>query len=111
MLRGMTFRQFCEWRAYGDVEPFDETRADLRSAQIVATLLNIHHANRKGIEPRSPEDVVLRFGPKPADEGTPASASAEKTAKVERQRSQIRGVLDALVRGQQRMKARGNRGR
>ena len=41
MLRGMTVRQFCEWRAYADAEPFDETRGDLRAAQIVATLINL----------------------------------------------------------------------
>jgi hypothetical protein len=79
MLRGMTVRQFQEWRAYADLEPFDETRADLRSADIVRTLLNLF-GRGKG-KPAFPlKDCVLRFG---ADRGngtkkvTPQEARAQ----------------------------------
>jgi len=62
MLRGMSFRQFMEWRAYADMEPFDEVRADQRTADIVRTLINLNRGKRKAI---SLEDCVLKFGTKP----------------------------------------------
>lgn len=36
----MSIRQFQEWRAYADLEPFDEKRADYRAAQVEAAVLN-----------------------------------------------------------------------
>lgn len=65
MLREMSIRQFLEWRAYFDLEPFGEERADLRSAHIVQTLVNI----RRG-EARKPavalKDCTLSFGERQA---------------------------------------------
>jgi hypothetical protein len=86
MLRGMTVRQFGEWRAYADLEPFDETRADLRTADVVRTLLNV---NRKsGTPPISLEKCLLKFAaPK---------AAAPKTA--EQARAQVRKTMDMLMR-------------
>jgi hypothetical protein len=108
MLRGMTFRQFCEWRAYADIEPFDETRGDLRAAQIVATLRNLYA--KKGAPLLLPTDVVLRFG----STAPPAAGPVDKAAQVEKQRQQIRTVLEGLVKGQAAVKrsrlAKGKRG-
>jgi hypothetical protein len=74
MLRGMTTRQFQEWRAYADLEPFDEVRADLRAASIVQTLINVL-TRKKGQPGIKLEDCVLRF--RTAPRPTPASAQAE----------------------------------
>jgi hypothetical protein len=73
MLRGMTVRQFQEWRAYADLEPFDEARADLRSADIVRTLLNLF-GRKKGERQFRPKDCVLQFG---GDAPTPQDARAQ----------------------------------
>ena len=61
MLRGMTTRQFMEWRAYADLEPFDETRADLRSADVVRTLVNLF-GRKKGAPAIPLKDCLLVFG-------------------------------------------------
>lgn len=79
MLRGMSARQFNEWRAYADLEPFDEVRADYRSAQIVQVLLNTYR--KKGKAPVRLEECLLPFGepdtqPKSADQ---ARADIRKT--------------------------------
>jgi hypothetical protein len=50
MLGLITVRQFEEWRAYADIEPFDEERADLRAAQIVRELRDMPGRRR---QPRS----------------------------------------------------------
>lgn len=34
----MSGRQFLEWRAYAELEPFDEVRADIRTAHLVQTV-------------------------------------------------------------------------
>lgn len=69
MLRQISTRQLSEWRAYADLEPFDETRADLRAAQIVQALITAHSRRRVPLKncmlefretataPRSPEDA------------------------------------------------------
>lgn len=41
MLRSISGRQFREWRAYAELEPFDEERADLRTAHIIQTVLAV----------------------------------------------------------------------
>jgi len=75
MLRGMTIRQLQEWRAYADLEPFDEERDDLRAASIVQAIYNVH---RRKNSPQIPlKDCVLRFGeaPQPGQaQRTPAQA-------------------------------------
>lgn len=78
MLRGMSTWQFQEWRAYADLEPFDEMRADLRAAHIVQTLLNVHRG--KGKPPVELEDCVLKFkvsAGQAAPPRTPEQARAE----------------------------------
>lgn len=73
MLRGITTRQFEEWRAYADLEPFDETRADLRSADVVRTLVNLF-GRRKGEPPHKLQDFLLRFGSEGQKPTTPEKA-------------------------------------
>lgn len=41
MLRSMSGTQFREWRAYAELEPFDEVREDIRNARVVHTVLSL----------------------------------------------------------------------
>jgi hypothetical protein len=68
MLRQISWRQFIEWKAFADAEPFDEVRADIRAAQIVLTLINLWRG--KGKPARSLEDVLLQFGDDPRKDKT-----------------------------------------
>lgn len=50
-----------EWYSYYELEPFGEVRADMRSAQIVWVLANIHRGRNK---PKIKfDDCLLKFGP------------------------------------------------
>jgi hypothetical protein len=60
MLAGMSIHEFRRWRAYYDLEPFGEERADYRAASIVATLLNLYR--KRGSKAIAISDVRLRFG-------------------------------------------------
>jgi hypothetical protein len=83
MLRGLTHRQFQEWRHYSDLEPFDEERADARSAQVVQAIYNVQR--KRGAPPVNLEDCLLRFGPDP-----------DRTAEPAKARAQVRGALGML---------------
>lgn len=61
----MSFKQFQEWIEYGQLEPFDETRQDYRTASIVATLINLKRGKRKAL---TLEDVRVMFGDEKAPE-------------------------------------------
>lgn len=60
MLREITWPQFLEWYAYDQVDPFGEERADMRTAQIVQTLVNLNR--REHQEPYKLSEFVLPFG-------------------------------------------------
>lgn len=74
MLRSITTAQLMEWRHYADLEPFDEVRADFRSAQVVAAILNQNR--RKGARALTLKDCVLRFTSR-AKVRTPEEVRAE----------------------------------
>jgi hypothetical protein len=84
MLRGMSARQFNEWRAYADLEPFDEVRADYRAAQVVQVLLNTYR--KKGKAPVRLEECLLHFGEPENQPRSPEQARAE-----------IRKTMDLLM--------------
>lgn len=46
MLASMSLRTLNEWRAYSEVEPFGEERADVRAAIIAATVANASRTKR-----------------------------------------------------------------
>jgi hypothetical protein len=54
---------------YAALEPFDETRADYRAAQIVAAVVNMNRDTKKHPKPIPVEDFLLRFG---GEENVPA---------------------------------------
>ena len=82
MLRAMTWRQFEEWHEYQELEPFDEERADLRTAHIVQTLANINR--KKGRPPVKLQDCLLKFG-------------KQSAAKQVDTRAQTESVMNALM--------------
>ena len=79
MLRGMSARHFHEWRAFDDMEPFDETRSDVRAASIVQAIYNVRRGKRPPIKLM---DCVVTFGSGGVRE-TPKSAEQAR-AEVER---------------------------
>lgn len=62
MLSEITWKQFLEWVAYSGVEPFDETRSDIRAAQIVTMLANVNRDPKKKRTPYEIKDFILNFG-------------------------------------------------
>ena len=63
MLRSITYTQFIEWLVFAELEPFDETRADMRAAQIAAAVYNVHR--KKGKAPLEARELVISFGDSP----------------------------------------------
>lgn len=45
----MSSREFAEWLAYYQIQPFGENRADERSGTIAAAIVNVHR--KKGVKP------------------------------------------------------------
>jgi hypothetical protein len=62
MLNEITLSQLIEWQHYARLEPFDETRADIRAAQITQILANINRDPKKHSEPFQLSEFILRFG-------------------------------------------------
>lgn len=60
MLSKISWLKFLEWMAFSEIDPFDEWRADLRAAQIVAKIHNLFAE-----KPRPVSDFVLDFDRKP----------------------------------------------
>ena len=58
MLQEITAKQFVEWEAYARMEPFNELRADARSAQVAHMIYNmaVDAKHRKPFE-----DFLLKF--------------------------------------------------
>lgn len=55
----MPSSELTEWMAMFEMEPWGETRADLRSGIISATLVNVHRP--KGSAPAKPRDFMPNF--------------------------------------------------
>lgn len=82
MLACITIRQFEEWRSYHDLEPFDEERADFRSAQIVQAIVN---GNRgRGMPPIRLADCLLPFGKDAATAAVTPTTTEQTVAEVAR---------------------------
>ena len=58
----MSAEELEEWRAFYQIEPWGETRADLRAGSIAAPLLNAW--TKKGSRRAKPSDWIMRFEPK-----------------------------------------------
>lgn len=88
MLRGLTAKEFSEWFAYAQIDPFNELRADYRAAAIERTVFNVaveaKHRHKL-------EDFLLRFGQEP--EKTEAQLEQEA---LERRANNLR-VIRAIA--------------
>lgn len=65
MLAEMTWKEFLEWEAFEEVEPFETERADVRSAHIVQTLWNIARDTKANPKGWPLTDFLLAFGDTP----------------------------------------------
>ncbi len=60
MLRSLTAKQFYEWVAYNELEPFGEWRDDYRAASIAQMIYNV--AVEKQYRKNDIGQFVLKFG-------------------------------------------------
>jgi hypothetical protein len=59
--RRMSAYEFAEYRAYFSIEPYPEVRADIRNAQLCATVANSTPFRKKGAKPIDPSDFLKPF--------------------------------------------------
>lgn len=52
----LSYREFQDWCLFYRIEPWGESRADLRSGQLCATFANVHR--REGSDPFTPADFM-----------------------------------------------------
>lgn len=91
MLSSLSAKQFIEWEAYAALEPFDEYRQDIRVAQIVTMLANLHRDPKRA--PYSIKEFVLDF--EQPDPKTPEELEREREAKVQSQIAIFRAMVQA----------------
>jgi len=60
LARRMPYRVMREWQEYAILEPFGETRADLRAAIIASTVANVHRGKKQ--RPFKLADFMPKFG-------------------------------------------------
>lgn len=60
LARRMPYRVLQEWMAYAQVEPFGETRADLRAAIVASTVANVFRGKKQ--RAFKPADFMPKFG-------------------------------------------------
>lgn len=60
MLGEITWPQFLEWYAFDQLDPFGEERQDIRTANVVQTLVNLHRGQNR--DPYKLSEFVLPFG-------------------------------------------------
>lgn len=71
MLREISAQEFIEWVEYAKLEPFDEERADYRTAAIRETLANINRDSKTKPNPYTLEEMLVRFGDAPPPPAPP----------------------------------------
>lgn len=90
MLGSITGRQFNEWRAYEELEPFGEVRADYRAASIVQALLNTRVNRPRGKPAIELKDCVVRFG-------LDAETQPQSAEQAQRARAEIIRTMEMLT--------------
>lgn len=78
----MSIVQFLEWQEFSRLEPFDESRGDLRAASVVQALVNMNRDRTKHPNPFSLQRFVLRFGDDPDPDPEPQKAMDWKVMKA-----------------------------
>jgi len=59
LLESMSSEELSMWMAYEVIEPFGETRADIRAGIIASTIANVNRG--KSQTAFSPEDFMVKF--------------------------------------------------
>lgn len=85
LLSRMPMRQFEDWRAYADLEPFDEERMDLRIATVVKAVYDVHR--KKGSPQVKLSDCVLKL--RKGRSGLPRNA--------EQARKEVKATMKMMV--------------
>ena len=62
----MSAEMFGEWLAFAELEPFGETRADLRAGVLASLQANLYRNERKRAEPYDPGDFFPTLKPRAA---------------------------------------------
>lgn len=60
LLARIDSRELSEWMAYAALEPFGETRGDLRAGIVASVIANVHRG--KGQKAFQPTDFLPEFG-------------------------------------------------
>lgn len=102
MLGRISIRQFNEWREYADLEPWDERRADLRTASIVCALVNLL-GRRRGQPPIRLEDCALQL----QTSGRPSRARAQTREEIVRAMTLLTAMTGGEVPAPQLVDASG----
>lgn len=82
MLSLISFRQLKEWMVYADLEPFDEVRADIRTAHIISTLANVNRDPKKRRKAFDIADCLLHFGDSRPPKKVKSARDMENVAKM-----------------------------
>ena len=80
LLSQITSKQLGEWMAYYNVEPFGDTRRDLRSGIVASVLANIYR--KKGAKQYTPADFMPKFEKRRAREVPDPQVLREQTIKT-----------------------------
>lgn len=100
MVRHIPAALLVDWEAYMAIEPFDEVRADYRSAQIAQMLYNINRDTKKDPQGKPIGEFLLQFD----DPETPEEKKARGIKELE---AKMRGFeLIARVRAEVAQEAR-----
>lgn len=94
MLRQITARQFMEWMAYDQLEPFGPERLEQTISMITQVLLNVNRA--KGKPPLKLYQVMPYFG----DDVVPADMAPKKSS------AQLLDVVRSIVKTQKLLRAK-----
>lgn len=57
----MSSKEFAEWMAYAQIEPFGDERADLRMAILASLIANVNRDPKKRSTPYEVSDFMPRF--------------------------------------------------
>ncbi len=91
--RDLTAKEFLKWRAYEELEPFGELRADYRAASIVAMIANVNRGSKD--KAYTLDDVRLKFEER---EEKPEQPRTEKQAQEHQHRAlQLWAIAQAAV--------------
>ena len=79
-------REFAEWQAYYELEPWGEERADLRAGIVASTIANVNRGKGKSFKPG---DFMPEFDKPAPKHQTPEQMAAVMTMFAKRQNEYV----------------------